>query len=619
MKSQLQSAFVGAQVAHSTFLLTGRCIALLQNIRKEFIFAGRLCKARQIARFYHRLMRFPTRFPIALLLTVALSAALSPVRLAAQVFAGKPKLIVIIVIDQFRGDYLQRHRTEFKGGFNLLMTKGAWFTDCYYDYANTETAPGHSTIGTGAYSDGHGIDGNEFWDLSRNSERKVTAVEDERYQLVDLPDASIPAKSPGATSSALSYVVGASPRNLRASTLGDELRLATQGKARVYGVSLKDRAAILTVGQSANAAYWIDKTSGQFTTSTYYMEHLPSWVAAFNTSSRIAQATLEAGLEKTHLFYDLVGHTPAANRYEFDFAKALIQNEKLGQNGVTDLLVVSLSANDIMGHQFGPDSAQEDESILTLDKDLGDFYQWLDMEVGLKYTWLALTADHGISSIPAESSKLGMNAALLDLTKVYDEIDRGLNKRFSPAQKLEFLMPKPDIPYITLDRRVFEKLKIDEKSAEEEVAKLLSVAVAKQIPEAPKAPSQTRLDPTPLLTGVYTATQIAHGELPQTELSKIISHSYVDHGNWFVMYTLSAYQQPDFRVDANTSHFAPWSYDRHVPLAFYGEVFQPGEYHSHVAPVDLAATLASLAGVNQPSASVGRVLTDALKPSLAHE
>lgn len=156
----------------------------------------------------------------------------------SQAYVGQPKLIIIIVIDQFRGDYLNRDRAEFKGrGFRLFMNDGAWFTDCYYDYANTKTAPGHATIGTGAYSDGHGIESNEWWDASRSDAVKVSSVQDERYQLVDIPASSIPANAPGAPSTAAKFLVGASPMNLRASTLGDELRLATQGKAKVFGVS----------------------------------------------------------------------------------------------------------------------------------------------------------------------------------------------------------------------------------------------------------------------------------------------------------------------------------------------------------------------------------------------
>jgi len=537
----------------------------------------------------------------------------SALTLSAQAYVGRPKLIVIVVIDQFRGDYLNRDHDKFKGrGFRLFTDQGAWFTDCYYDYANTKTAPGHATIGTGAYSDGHGIETNEFWDASRSYEHKVSSVEDERYQLVDLPAASIPANQPGAPDTALKYLIGSSPRNLRATTLGDELRLATQGHARVYGISLKDRAAILPAGQSANGAFWIDQSSGQFTTSTYYMEHLPEWAKAFNTSGRTAQAAREAMVEGTTQFFELVGRTPAANRYELDFAQALISGEKLGQNGVTDLLVVSLSPNDIQGHQFGPDSDSEEEMILSLDHDLDSFNKWLDQTVGLDNVWMALTADHGIAPVPAEAAQLGINSGTVNMAKVYDRLNAQLNELYSPEKKLNYILAGPDLPYIVLDRRAFEQAKIDEKTAEEKVASLLPAAVAAQAPKLSDAlPVQHRLPPTPRVQQVYTRLDLAHGALPPSDWGRLLAHSYADHGNWYVMMVLDAYQMENY--GGGTTHFTPWSYDRHVPLAFYGAPFLPGEYHGRVEPVDLAATFASLAGINQPSAAVGHVLSEAIK------
>ena len=545
-----------------------------------------------------------------------LFALLLPVPAPAQTYVGRPKLIVIVVIDQFRGDYLNRDHDKFKGrGFRLFTEEGAWFTDCYYDYANTKTAPGHATIGTGAYTDGHGIESNDFWDASRSFEKKVSSVEDERYQLVDLPAASIPANLPGAAPDALKYAVGASPRNLRASTLGDELRLATQGRSRVYGISLKDRAAILPVGQAANGAFWIDNSSGQFTTSTYYMEHLPEWARAFNSSGRIAEAARDAMVEGTTQFYELVGRMPAANRYELDFARALIDGEKLGQNGVTDMVVVSLSANDIQGHQFGPDSEFEEQMILSLDRDLDGFFSWLDRSVGLQNVWLALTADHGIAPIPGEAAKLGIHSGVVDMQTVYASLNAKLNERYSRGKQVSYLMPGPDLPYIVLDRRAFEKAGVDEKAAEDAVAALLPEAVASQAPQPDSPlPSQHRLPPTPQVAAVYTRLELAHGPLPPSEWGRLLAHSYAEHGNWFVMLVMGAYQMEGTTGWGGTTHFSPWSYDRHVPLAFYGAPFLPGEYHGRVAPVDLAATLASLAGINQPSASVGRVLTEAIKP-----
>lgn len=560
-----------------------------------------------------------------------LLVVMMPPTVPAQAYVGNPKLIVIIVIDQFRGDYLNRDAAKFKGrGFNLFMKQGAWFTDCYYDYANTKTAPGHASIGTGAYTDGHGIDSNEWWDASRSYDQQVSSVEDERYQLVDLPHDSIPANQPGAPSTAAKWVVGASPLNLRATTLGDELRLATQGKSRVFGVSLKDRAAILPAGQSANGAFWIDNNSGHFTTSTYYMEHLPGWAAAFNASGRPEEAAKEANAEGTTQFFDLVGRTPAANRYELDFAKALITGEKLGQDGATDLLVVSLSSNDIQGHQFGPDSEFEEQEILSLDRDLDNFNNWLDKNIGLSNVWMALTADHGVAPIPGDAAKLGIHAVAIDMDKVYEQVNAKLDKRYAHAQgeigngaHEDFLMPNPDLPYVVLDQRAFKKAGVDEKTAEDTVASLLKEAVAAQdpapspvlklMPATVVQPSEKRLPPSPHIEYTFTKQQLANGEVPPTDFGRMLAHSYADHGNWFVMMVLDGYQLAGSGQFAGTNHFTPWSYDRHVPLAFYGTPFVAGEYHERVAPVDLAVTFASLAGVNRPSAAVGRVLTQALK------
>src|SRR5258708_21499090 len=186
----------------------------------------------------------------------------------ASAYNSHPKLVVVIVIDQFRGDYLERYRDQFgDSGFRLLLDHGAYFPNCNYNYANTRTAPGHSTLFTGAYSNGHGIAANEWWDQKKK--RMVTSVEDDDTKLVGVPDKA-----------------GASPHNLLADTLGDELKLATQGKARVFGVSLKDRAAVLPAGFAGDAAYWIDAKSGAWVTSTYYRNDLPKWAQDFNDSKR---------------------------------------------------------------------------------------------------------------------------------------------------------------------------------------------------------------------------------------------------------------------------------------------------------------------------------------------
>jgi predicted AlkP superfamily pyrophosphatase or phosphodiesterase len=585
-------------------------------------------------------MSTPKRCVCSLLL-VLLVIPWAPLALASA-YDGHPRLVIILVVDQFRADYLDRYRADLKGrGFRLFLDKGAYFEDCYYDYANTKTAPGHATLGTGAYTDGHGISANSWWDLTRNKTRPVSSVEDDRYRIV------------GAVHSG--NEPGASPLNLRASTVGDSLRLATQGQAKVFGISLKDRAAILPAGYSANGAYWIEPSSGAFVTSSYYMEALPDWVTAFNSGDRAGQAEQEAGNPGTRDFYEVVGSTPAANAYELDFARALITNEQLGSHPVTDMLTLSLSANDIVGHQFGPDSPQARQMVDSLDTQLDTFFTWLDKNVpgGLANTWITLSADHGVAPVPAAAQALGMPAATIDIGKFVAALNDAMNAKFSPGEKIEYLLPQQELPYLSLDRPSFEVAGINEQEAEQAIQQAVPAAVAalpptappppqptppptppplpKTLPSAnarqrsrsrasitatkpvisPPAPPPVRQPAIPVVVHTYTRQELAAGQLPPSEWGLLLAHSYSPNGGWYVMVIPEAFQMQTLAV-GGTTHFSPWSYDRHVPLGFFGAPFTPGIYHGRVQPVDLAATLASVLGLTQPSASVGKVLTQAI-------
>ena len=565
---------------------------------------------------------------VAALLCLVLALAQSP-RSYAQAYQAKPKLVVILVIDQFRGDYLDRYRDAFAtpNGFNLFLKKGAYFNSCYYQYANLKTAPGHATIGTGAYTDGHGIGSNEWWDLARSTDHPVSSVEDQRYRLTgtfdDLPVPPPPAIDPKAPR------VGSSPFNLKATTIGDEVRLATKGESKLFGVSLKDRASILPSGQTANAAFWIDQATGRFVTSTYYMAQLPDWATKFNKGPRVAQAIKEAGLDDTTQFYNLVGRTPAANSYELAFAEALIDGEQLGQHPTTDVLTVSLSANDILGHQMGPDSDVEKEMVLALDRDINAFFSDLDKKVGLANVLVAFTADHGVAPIVRESAKLGVSSASLDLDAIVESVNVSLNKKFNTAKKTNFFLPAQELPNMALDPRAFEAIKVSEKDAEAAVVDAIPAAVAALAPPSPPLDnpslhpldptagltfSETRIDASPRLAFVRSRVDLAAGKIPDTEFGHLIEHSVTDHGGWYVMVFPTAYQM-EYLNGIQTTHFSPWSYDRHVPLGFFGADITPGYYRDQVAPVDIAATFAAILGVNAPSSSVGHVLTQIIKPS----
>jgi predicted AlkP superfamily pyrophosphatase or phosphodiesterase len=504
---------------------------------------------------------------------------------SASAYNAHPKLVVVIVIDQFRGDYLERYRDQFgDAGFRMLLDHGAYFPNCNYNYANTRTAPGHSTLFTGAYSNGHGIADNEWWDQKKK--RMVTSVEDDDTKLIGVPGDK----------------AGASPHNLLADTLGDELKLATQGKSRVFGISLKDRAAVLPAGFAGDGAYWIDPKSGNWITSTYYRNELPRWVQDFNANrpakywdrdwkgpqGAVLRSTAHRKLKdgSDAGFYEVIGPTAFGNEYEFDFAKELVVYENMGRGPATDLLSISLSPNDILGHQVGPDSPEMQQMALDLDRQLADFINFLGHQIGLADVWIALSADHGVSSLPDEVKKLRIPAANLDATKLESQINSALTAKFSAGHPAAYV--KLDYPLAWLDQDAFAAAHIKEHDAE--------VAVGEAMKQVG-------------LRGYYTKSQLAEGEVPDTALGRKYLNSYSPEGSWFVMGIPDIYA---VGTTKGTDHASPYTYDTHVPLAFYGLAFQPGTYRTSVEPVDMASTLASLLGINAPTHSVGRVLTEAL-------
>jgi hypothetical protein len=505
----------------------------------------------------------------------------------ASAYNGSPKLIVVIVIDQFRADYLERYRDQFgDGGFRVFLDRGAYFTDCNYDYANTRTAPGHATLFTGTYTSGHGILSNEWWDPQKK--KRVTSVEDDATKLVGIANSG----------------PGTSPHNLRSDTLGDELKLATGGKSRVFALSLKDRAAVLPAGFSGDAAYWIDPKTGVWVTSTYYRSDLPEWARKFNESHRAEKylnrewqdsdgKVLGSTAPRTNKkgepagFYEVVGSTPFANDYQFEFAKELVVYEKLGTGGSTDLLSISLSANDILGHQAGPDSPQMRGMALELDRQIADFVAFLGHQIGLANVWMALSADHGVAPLPEFANTLRLPAAHLDTGALREQVNGLLSTKYS--RKADYLL-ELDYPLAMLKQDAFAAAGKKEAEAESDAGEAL-VQVG--------------------LSGYFTKSQFARGEVPGTELGRRYAHSYSPEAGWYVMGVPTPFA---VGTSKGTDHATPFSYDTHVPLAFYGLAFQPGVYRTHAEPVDLAVTLASLLGINPPAQATGRVLAEALQP-----
>lgn len=524
-------------------------------------------------------MRLPRCIALALLLCFLQTNLCFP-----SAYNGRPKLVVVIVIDQFRADYLERYRDQFgEGGFKLFLDHGAYFTNCHYNYVNTHTAPGHATLLTGTYSSGHGILANEWWDP--RLKKMVTSVQDEATKLVGLGGNAI----------------GSSPHNLFADTLGDELRLATQGKSRVFGVSLKDRAAVLPAGFAGNA-YWIDPKSGAWVTSTYYRGDLPKWVQDFNDAKYadkylnrewkdangnvLGSTTPPAGKQD---FYEVVGATPFANDYEFDFARDVITYEKLGAGATTDLLVVSLSANDILGHKVGPDTPQMQGMALALDHQLAGFFDFLGRQIGLANVWITLSADHGVGATAAAAMKLHIPSTPMPSDKMEAKLNSDLSAKLTPGHATKFI---EDFGFtmLWLNDEAFTAAKVKEEDAERMVGEELK-AIG--------------------MRGYYTRSQLARGDVPKTSVGLKYANSYSPHGGWYVMAVPPPYVLFE---EGGTDHGSPYTYDAHVPLLFYGIPFQTGTYRTSVEPVDMVATLASLLGINAPSHAVGRVLTESLVP-----
>ncbi|HEY4354991.1 MAG TPA: alkaline phosphatase family protein [Acidobacteriaceae bacterium] len=538
----------------------------------------------------------------ARLLVVLMLGSCFTSRALGDAYDAKPKLVIILVFDQFRGDFLDRYRSQFKAknGWNLFLKQGAHFTDCYYDYANLVTAAGHASIGTGAYTDGHGIPLNEWYEPGPDGKmRQVSSVADDRYKLVGAPAGT-------------ADLTGASPYRERATTLGDELVVATGGRARVYGVSMKDRAAIMTSGHASNGAFWIDHDSGQWESSTYWMKDLPQWAKDFNASGRVQEARRETGIAQGS-FYEKVGRSAASVRYQLDFAQALIAAEKLGNNpaGATDLLTLSISSTDINGHAVGPDDPSQEALIVQSDQWLDAFFTFLDKTVGLKNVVIAMTGDHGVSISQNAGDAMHMPVLNFQAASFTKPLEERLEKKYPLKKKGPYIL-QMDSPYLILNPQAFESAGVSEREAEETAREMLEQIFA-ELAHTDFGTVNGRFRESPILAHVATMTQMRDGNLPDTQYSRLLAHSYSPYIGWGLHINFGPYQFPYHGANSAT-HFTANSYDRHVPLEFYGAAFVPGTYHGMVAPVDIAATFASLLRINRPSAAVGRVLTEAMRP-----
>ncbi len=536
-----------------------------------------------------------------------------------------PKLLVLVVFDQMRGDYLQRWQALFaEGGFARLQKDGAWFTNCHYPYAVTQTGPGHASILTGCAPDQHGIVMNQWFD--RKTGVLVNCSESARYKRVPAP-ARIESEAgdDGKTNNVSPKgKLAGSPDYLLAPTLGDALKEATGGKAKVVGLSFKDRSAILPVGKSGDAVYWLDSADGMIVTSTCYRDSVHPWVAEFN-QARVAdqwfgkewtrlRADLDyekysgpdkvegegtgtkqgvafphptdGGLKKPGKnYYEALFNSPFGNEMLLELVKRAVIAEKLGQHEVTDLLVVSFSSNDAIGHCWGPDSQEVLDVTLRSDLIVAEFLKFLDKEVGAgKYT-LALTADHGICPLPEVTTAKGKVAKRLSLKNMITAVEEHLNDKFgknagelkSKARWVETVQP----PWIYLNYQFIDGagLKVADVAAD------VSAFFGKQ-------------------DGIYrtfTTAELAADFPLNDAIGRRMKRSYFPERCGDVAFVQAPYFLIDsFTYQTGTTHGTPHSYDTHVPLIFLGPGVKPGIRLEQVTPQTVATVLAAAAGIKPP-------------------
>jgi hypothetical protein len=495
----------------------------------------------------------------------------------------KPKLVVLVVIDQFRYDYLTRFRSSYKGGLARFLDSGAVFTNAHYEHFPTVTAVGHGTMLTGALPSISGIVGNEWFD--RESGKQVSSVSDDSVDLLG--------GQPGAPA--------ASPHRLLVSTVGDELKMANP-VAKSVGISSKDRSAILPAGHMADGAYWFDTRTGNFVSSTYYFKQLPDWVVKFNQSRVVDQwagktwsAVDGAADQKPFLtmpaanasgYYNMLDRTPYHNDLLVLMAQAAIEGEQLGADDVPDVLSVSFSANDRIGHALGPDSPQVRDVSIQSDRSLGVLFEYLDKKVGAGNYVAVLTADHGVAPLPEVMKQRKMSGGRIPEGSVLNAVRSALAARYGPG---DWVVGKSGpSPYLNYPLIAEKKLSLEE-------VQQVAADTVRNLPH---------------IYRVYTRSELRRGSGIDDMVDRRVRNGF----HYQRSSDLFTVVEPYWLFESSgTSHGTPYNYDSHVPVVFYGAGIKPGRYNQRAAVNDIAPTLATMLDVETPSGANGRVLTEMLE------
>ena len=534
----------------------------------------------------------------------------------------KPKLVLQITVDQLRGDMPYRYLDKMdKGGFNYLLEKGVVYKDAHHNHANTETIVGHATLATGALPSVHGMIGNVWYD--NKLDRLVYNIEDADYPLLSA-NADVNQKTEIDPTQRTAKSSGRSPRNILVSTFSDELSIATNGKAKIFGVSVKDRGAVSLAGHMGKA-FWFSKKSGEFVSSHYYYDEYPKWVSEWNKSKPTKQyhqknwmlsqpienyefgkqddqawETKFPGFGRTfpHAYGDMSNGyfntfltlSPAGDELTLDFAKTIVNNEKLGQDEITDYLSVSFSSTDYVSHIFGPSSLEAEDNLLRLDNTIAKLLKFIDKKVGLNNTLVVLSADHGAAEVPDYLSSLGMKTQVVT-PKEWDK-SVGMN-----ALKKQFGFDKQLIksyfhPYIYLDRELILRRKLSlahvQQAVAKEVEKLDGVAIA------------------------ITSTDLESGMYPPDYLHTLVANNHNKNrsGDVYIVLEPHRFVADMEGLSVAATHGSPWGYDTFVPLFFAGFNLEEKTIFQRVSTTDIAVTLSAIMEIKAPSGAQGKVLTE---------
>lgn len=521
---------------------------------------------------------------------------------------GRPKLVVGIVVDQMRYDFLYRYWDKYsEGGFKRLVRQGFNFKNNQYSYVPTYTGPGHASVYTGSVPALNGIIGNSWYE--RSTGKSMYCVEDKTVKTV------------GSTSDAGLM----SPRNLLTTTITDELRLSNNMQSKVVGIALKDRGAILPAGHTANGAYWFDSPSGNWITSTFYAGALPNWVQEFNnqkhpdklmnevwntllpieqyTESTADNMPWERALpgEENPVFphnipairgkdYELIRSIPAGNTLTTEFAKAALRGENLGKGKHTDFLALSYSTPDYVGHSFGPNSIEVQDIYLRLDRELEELINLLEKEIGKDNILIFLTADHGAAHVPAYMESMKIPAGTATSSVMRDSLEQHLNKMFGKGRWVErYTNQQVYLDHKTIESKKLKRLDVQEAAANY-VMRFEGVA---------RAIAADAIQRTGWTGGLMSRVESGYNAQRSGDVIVVLQPG------WFEGYGSGPQK--------GTTHGSHSNYDTHVPLVWYGWKVKPGESSVETAVADIAPTIASWLYIQEPNGSVGRPLQELMK------